>query len=84
MIIKGGYFLRSVEVGASGLAIQGDLNDTASFEIITSEALSKSIKFNGKDLALEPTSYGTWNANLEPNLPEVTLPDLSSATWVSI
>ncbi|GLB33461.1 putative beta-galactosidase, domain 3 [Lyophyllum shimeji] len=50
IIVKGGYLLRSVEIRGSTLAIQGDLNDTATFEIIAPAASSKLVTFNGAPL----------------------------------
>lgn len=81
IIVKGGYFLRSVSISGGTLAIQGDLNSTAAFEIIAPSASSKQVTFNGHGLALKKTPYGTLTAAQAVQLPAITLPDLESITW---
>ncbi|KAG6830620.1 hypothetical protein H0H92_015712 [Tricholoma furcatifolium] len=81
IIVKGGYLLRSVAIEGSTLAIQGDLNSTATFEIIAPSASSKSVTFNGQALKLGKTAQGTLTATQTASLPSVDLPNLSSLTW---
>ncbi|TFK43322.1 glycoside hydrolase family 35 protein [Crucibulum laeve] len=81
IIIKGGYLLRSVSTSESTLAITGDLNSTASFEIIAPKASSQKVTFNGGTLTLGRTSYGTLTAKRTVNLPSVTIPNLSTLNW---
>ncbi|KAF9237579.1 glycoside hydrolase family 35 protein [Melanogaster broomeanus] len=81
ILIKGGYLIRSVELSGSTLEIIGDLNDTASFEIIAPAASSKGVTFNGEPLKLETTSYGTLTSSKSASLPSVQLPHIESLTW---
>ncbi|KAF8076034.1 glycoside hydrolase family 35 protein [Lyophyllum atratum] len=81
IIVKGGYLLRSVSISGSTLALQGDLNNTATFEIIAPSASSKSVTFNGGPLTLARTAHGTLTGKRTANLPAVTVPNLSSLTW---
>ncbi|KAG6901882.1 hypothetical protein C0995_007006 [Termitomyces sp. Mi166 len=82
IIVKGGYLVRSVDVKDSTLAIKGDLNGTATFEIIAPAASSeKSVTFNGEALKLSKTPQGTLTAKRSANLPEVRLPNLSLLVW---
>ncbi|KAH8830554.1 glycoside hydrolase family 35 protein [Flagelloscypha sp. PMI_526] len=81
VIIKGGYYLRSISVDKSGLTIKGDLNGTATFEIIAPKSALQSVKFNQHKLQVTATSYGTVTASLEANLPDVSLPDLAGGAW---
>ncbi|CAA7259499.1 unnamed protein product [Cyclocybe aegerita] len=81
IIIKGGYLLRSVNINGRTLAITGDLNNTANFEIIAPTAASNRVTFNGAPLALSKTSYGTLTARRAATLPPVSIPDLSSLSW---
>lgn len=83
IIVKGGYLLRSVSVDGSSLALVGDLNSTANFEIVAPAAQSHSVTFNASPLSITKTSYGTLTASKAPSLPAVTLPTLSALTWVS-
>jgi hypothetical protein len=84
VIVKGGYLLRTVAMTGSTLAITGDLNNTASFEIIAPAASSRSVTFNGSPLSLGKTSYGTLTAKRAVSLPVVTIPNLSALTWVRV
>ncbi|KAG6824082.1 hypothetical protein H0H93_002587, partial [Arthromyces matolae] len=81
IIVKGGYLVRSVDVKGSTLAIQGDLNSTATFEIIAPSASSKSVTFNGETLKVSKTAQGTLTASRAVNLPNVVVPRLSSLAW---
>ncbi|KAF9230278.1 glycoside hydrolase family 35 protein, partial [Melanogaster broomeanus] len=81
LYILGGYLIRSVELSGSTLEIIGDLNDTASFEIIAPAASSKEVTFNGEPLKLETTSYGTLTSSKSASLPSVQLPHIESLTW---
>ncbi|PPQ68771.1 hypothetical protein CVT24_007713 [Panaeolus cyanescens] len=81
IIVKGGYLLRSVAVKDGVLAIKGDLNGTANFEIIAPTKDSASVTFNGSPLSLTKTSYGTLTASRAASLPNVVVPNLSSLTW---
>lgn len=82
IIVKGGYLIRSVSINGANLALIGDLNSTANFEIIAPAAQSKAVTFNGGPLSLKKTSYGTLTATRAASLPAVTLPNLSALTWV--
>ena len=82
IIVKGGYLIRSVSVSGGNLALLGDLNSTANFEIIAPAAQSKAVTFNGSPLSLKKTSYGTLTATRAASLPAVALPNLSALTWV--
>jgi len=78
--------VRSATLDGDVLSLHGDLNSTTPFEIITPAVASGKVTFNGQELAVERTSYGTLKttSSLEANLPEISLPDLQSLTWVRI
>jgi hypothetical protein len=84
ILIKGGYLIRSVQISGSTLEITGDLNSTASFEIIAPAASSKQVTFNGKPLTLATTNYGTLTSSKTASLPSIQLPDLESLAWVRV
>ncbi|KZV90500.1 glycoside hydrolase family 35 protein [Exidia glandulosa HHB12029] len=81
ILVKGGYFLRTVDISGSTLALRGDLNGTSSFEIIAPAAQSKTVTFNGARLQTKKTAYGTITASKSVSLPAVTVPNLSALTW---
>ncbi|KAH7102269.1 glycoside hydrolase superfamily [Auriculariales sp. MPI-PUGE-AT-0066] len=83
IIVKGGYYLRNVNVKGSTLSIAGDLNVTTTFEIIAPAAQSKHILFNGSPIPAKKSGYGTLLATKQVALPPVTLPDLSTLAWKS-
>ncbi|KAJ6516256.1 glycoside hydrolase family 35 protein [Mycena sanguinolenta] len=82
IIIKGGYLLRSVSTSSGTLAFTGDLNNTTpvSFEIIAPAAF-ESATFNGVQLKLTKTRYGTLTAQKTATLPKITLPNLEALNW---
>lgn len=84
ILIKGGYLIRSVQISGSTLEITGDLNSTASFEIIAPAASSKQVTFNGEPLTLATTSYGTLTSSKSASLPSISVPDLEGLTWVGV
>ncbi|KAF5322689.1 hypothetical protein D9619_001054 [Psilocybe cf. subviscida] len=83
IIVKGGYLLRSVALNGQTVALTGDLNSTATFEVIAPKAYSQ-VSFNSASLTVTKSAYGTLlTSSRAPSLPSVTLPDLSQATWKS-
>ncbi|KAF9526883.1 glycoside hydrolase family 35 protein [Crepidotus variabilis] len=81
IIVKGGYLLRSAKVEGGTLALTGDLNSTTSFEIIAPSAASQKVTFNGVNLEISKTAYGTLTAKKSVTLPDVKIPDLTTLTW---
>ncbi|KAJ7237206.1 glycoside hydrolase family 35 protein [Mycena haematopus] len=82
ILVKGGYLIRSVSTTNSNLAFTGDLNSTTPvlFEIIAPAAF-ESATFNGVQLKLTKTRYGTLTAQKTATLPTVTLPNLEALKW---
>jgi hypothetical protein len=83
VLVKGGYLIRSVDLKSGTLSISGDLNSTTSFEIIAPPAATK-VSFNGQNLSVKKTKYGTLLATKNSIIPAATLPNLKSITWVSM
>lgn len=84
--MKGGYLLRGASLEDGVLALVGDLNSTTTFEIVTPITSSGQASFNGEDLTLEKTSYGTLRTTTDRALrfQDVILPDLASLSWVRL
>lgn len=83
VIIKGTYLIRSVDIDGSTLKIRGDINTTETIEIVAGDSVKK-VQFNGDDLKVDKSSYGTLLGKLVYNKPKVALPALSKLTWVCI
>lgn len=83
VIIKGTYLIRSADINGSTLTIRGDINTTETIEIVTGSGVKK-VKFNGDDVKVETSSYGTLLGKLVYNKPNLALPALSKLTWVCI
>lgn len=83
VIIKGTYLIRSVDIDGSTLKIRGDINATETIEIVAGDNVKK-VQFNGDDMKVDKSSYGTLLGKLVYNKPNVALPTLSKLTWVCI
>lgn len=83
VIIKGTYLIRSVDIDGSTLKIRGDINATETIEIVAGDNVKK-VEFNGDDVKVDKSSYGTLLGKLVYNKPNVALPTLSKLTWVCI
>lgn len=82
IIVKGGYLLRNATVSGDTLALRGDLNATANFEIVGSSTSLSSVTFNGVNLSLSHTSYGTITSSQTVSLPSISVPNLATSNWV--
>lgn len=83
VIIKGTYLIRSVDINGSTLKIRGDINATETIEIVVGGGVKK-VEFNGEDVKVEKSSYGTLLGKLVYNKPNIVLPALSKLPWVFI
>lgn len=85
IVLKAGYLIRNATVDGTTLSIVGDLNATASLEVIggAPSPLTK-LAFNGEDLAFNQSSSGTVAATLHYTPPDITLPDLNTITWKTL
>ncbi|KAF2089080.1 glycoside hydrolase family 35 protein [Saccharata proteae CBS 121410] len=82
IIAKAGYLLRNATVLGSTVALVGDLNTTASLEIIggAPDKLSE-LTFNGDSIPFNQTNTGSVLATLSYTEPSVKLPELSTTEW---
>lgn len=81
MIIKGTYLIRSIEIEGSTLKIRGDINTTETIEILAGDSVKK-VRFNGDDIKVDRSSYGSLLGKLVYKEPKVELPGLGKLTWV--
>jgi Beta-galactosidase, domain 2/Beta-galactosidase, domain 3 len=80
VLISGPYLVRSASVENSTLSFYGDTDQDTIIEIVASESL-KTITWNDQTLELRSTSYGTWTSFIPGPSTNITLPDLSKASW---
>ncbi len=81
VLLKAGYLVRSVSFDGSTLHVRGDVNATTSLELLAAPVIVDNIFFNGREVALEETDYGTLRGTLGYFAPNISLPSLESLDW---
>ncbi|KAI9761011.1 MAG: hypothetical protein M4579_001274 [Chaenotheca gracillima] len=81
VVVKAGYLLRTAQIQDSTLHLTGDLNATATFEVIGAPSDVKSLSFNGKDVSCKPGTNGALAGEVQYTAPKFDLPDLESLDW---
>jgi hypothetical protein len=82
VIVKGGYLLRNVTLSNGTVALTGDLNATASFEVLAPSSSAQKVTFNGQMVSTHKTAYDSLVGSVGASLPAVKIPNLRSLTWV--
>jgi hypothetical protein len=77
VLVKGGCPVRSINLPSGTVALTGDLNATAAFEVYV-QATAQKVTFNGQTLNVTKSAYGTLLASKTASLPALTLPNLQS------
>lgn len=81
-IVKAGYLLRSVTVADGCVHLTGDLNATASIEVIGgAPAKTRELTFNGQSLKFKQARNGVVTATAVFKAPSVSVPDLATVGW---
>ncbi|KAH8556835.1 glycoside hydrolase family 35 protein [Umbelopsis sp. PMI_123] len=80
VLVSGPYLVRSAEISGTRLALTGDTNSTTSIEIVASSKVSQ-VTWNGVNIAVKSTKYGTLTGKLSGPKNNIQLPDLTKATW---
>lgn len=81
VLVKGPYLVRSANIKGSTLNIVGDLNATVPLEVYAGDNVNQ-VTFNGQKVPVKATSYGAVVGTLNFKEPKVSLPKLSSLSWV--
>ncbi|KAH8887809.1 glycoside hydrolase family 35 protein [Thozetella sp. PMI_491] len=81
VVVKAGYLIRSAYLDGSSLHIRGDVNASASLELIAAPVIVDNIYFNGREMFLEETSYGTLLGTLDFVPLNVSVPSLEGLEW---
>ena len=63
VVVQGPYLVRTVEIDKGTLEITGDWENTTSLEVFAPSSVSQ-IKFNGQQLSVKKTSYGSLTGEL--------------------
>lgn len=80
VIVKAGYLVRGASISGSSLYLTGDLNATASLEVIATPSDVSSVYFNGEEVSTE-SSNGRLSGSLTYSSPTIDVPDLTSLDW---
>lgn len=81
VIVKAGYLLRTASFDGSTLQLRGDINSTTSIELVASPVIVDTIFFNGREVTLEETDYGTLRGTIGYFAPNITIPSLETLDW---
>lgn len=84
VIAKAGYLLRTATRSGKSLYLTGDLNSTATLEILAAPKNVKKVHFNGKPLHLTRSPHGRLTATLRYSPLSLQVPDLAKLRWKSI
>ncbi|KAL7275683.1 hypothetical protein RUND412_001370 [Rhizina undulata] len=80
VIVKAGYLIRSAEISGGVLYLKGDVNATTPIEVIADVDVT-SVQFNGKNLGVSKSTYGSLLGSIDFSTPTIDLPELSSLDW---
>lgn len=86
IVLQAGYLIRNASVDGTTLSVVGDLNATATLEVIggAPSGLTK-LTFNGEELGFDQSSTtGAVSAALTYTPPTINLPDLNTLSWKSL
>ncbi|KAB2570733.1 Glycoside hydrolase family 35 [Lasiodiplodia theobromae] len=86
IVLQAGYLIRNASVDGTTLSIVGDLNATATLEVIggAPSGLTK-LTFNAEELEFDQSSTtGAVSAALTYTPPTINLPDLNTLSWKSL
>lgn len=80
VLIHGPYLVRKSELSGSTLHFYGDIDETTPVQVVAPDFVKK-FRWNGNNLDLEKTSYGTWTGTISFEDPDIRITDLTQATW---
>jgi hypothetical protein len=76
VFVQGPYLVRSAQIMGSTVALTGDIINSTAIEVFAPNVV-KSVSWNGRQLRVLKTSYGSLQATL-PKPDSIRLPDLNS------
>ncbi|KAF2723861.1 glycoside hydrolase family 35 protein [Polychaeton citri CBS 116435] len=81
-IVKVNHLVRTAEIADGCIHLTGDLNSTSPLEVIGGAPQhTRELTWNGERLSFHQNQQGVVSATVEYKLPQVSIPDLSSARW---
>jgi beta-galactosidase len=80
VLVSGPYLVRSAEIKGGLLSLTGDTDVNTNIEIIVSDSVSE-VTWNGVNVIVKPTQYGTLTGHLPGPEEDIEIPDLAKATW---
>lgn len=82
VIVRAGYLLRNATVSENSLHLWGDVNQTATIEVIAAPLTSEAtLFFNGQQVEDTRFVEGRLTGNITYSEPEIILPDFTTADW---
>ncbi|KAF3941289.1 Beta-galactosidase [Dactylella cylindrospora] len=82
-VVKGGYLIRSAKIEGPTLHLNIDLTQATRLHVLAPKVVTR-VTFNSKSVETQPANPGWFYVMYTPDLPDVSLPDLSKLEWVSL
>jgi beta-galactosidase len=80
VLVSGPYLVRSAEIQGSRLVLTGDTDAATDLEIVVPSAVHQ-ITWNGVNVLVKATQYGTLTGKIAGPRQEIQIPDLTKAIW---
>lgn len=80
ILVSGPYLVRSAEIHGSRLALTGDTDTATSIEIVAPSAVHQ-VTWNGVNVLVKATKYGTLTGKIAGPSQDIKLPDLTKTSW---
>jgi hypothetical protein len=77
-VLNGGYLIRNATINSLSLYLQGDLNATATIEVIGAPLPISSLYFNGELVHTKSARAPVLSGELSYNVPTAELPNLEA------
>lgn len=80
VLIQGPYLVRSASISGDTLSFLGDIDTDTPIEVVASDNI-RNFHWNGKNVSLKKSSYGSWTGIIKFQKPNIKITDLTKATW---
>ncbi|CAO3669777.1 unnamed protein product [Umbelopsis vinacea] len=80
ILVYGPYLVRSAEINGNHLTLTGDTDATTNIEIVVTSKV-RHVTWNGVNVVVKSTSYGTLTAKIAGPQQNIQIPDLTKSVW---
>lgn len=80
VLVSGPYLVRSAGIEGGLLSLTGDTDFDTKIEIIVSQSVNE-VTWNGVNVIVKPTQYGTLTGQLPGPEEDIKIPDMEKAIW---